>query len=181
LSLSATTTAGARSLQGATFPRASYSLPLPNTPFPSADSVGRERLPLDRPARRRRLLGRISRPPGEVVRISLGTAGDRVGTRRSGARFRQNMEPQQDELSASGGCRSSSTHTGSFQKPVRTCTGTHNKNQNNKIKLRPTGAQTCAPPLFCDRDLEINPITLKLEGDLDTPNMYLHTENEAAS
>jgi len=38
------------------------------------------------------------------------------------------------------------------------------------------GAQTCALPLFCDRDLEI-----KLEGDLDILKMYLHTENEAAS
>jgi len=49
-----------------------------------------------------------------------------------------------------------------------------------KIKLCPTGAQTCALPLFCDRDLEINPMTLKLEGDLDILKMYRHTENEAA-
>jgi len=34
-------------------------------------------------------------------------------------------------------------------------------------KLRPRGAQTCALPPFCDRDLEINPVTLKLEDDLD--------------
>jgi len=30
-----------------------------------------------------------------------------------------------------------------------------------------SGAQTCALPLFCDLDLEINPVTLKLEGDPD--------------
>jgi len=36
-------------------------------------------------------------------------------------------------------------------------------------------------PLFCNRDLEINPKTLKLEGDLDTLKMYLRTKNEAAS
>jgi len=35
-------------------------------------------------------------------------------------------------------------------------------------------------PLFCDRDLEINPMTLKLEGDLNILKMYLHAENEAA-
>jgi len=33
--------------------------------------------------------------------------------------------------------------------------------------------------LFCDRD--INPMTLKFEGDLDILKMYLRTENEAAS
>jgi len=33
---------------------------------------------------------------------------------------------------------------------------------------------------FCDRDLEVNAMTLKLEGDLDILKMYLHTENEAA-
>jgi len=48
-------------------------------------------------------------------------------------------------------------------------------------KLRPRGAQTCALPLFCTRDLEINHMTLKLEGDLDILKMYLHTKNEAAS
>jgi len=32
-----------------------------------------------------------------------------------------------------------------------------------------------------NRDLEINPTTLKLEGDLDILKMYLHTENETAS
>jgi len=43
------------------------------------------------------------------------------------------------------------------------------------------GAQTCALPLFCDRDLDINPMTLKLEGDLDILKMYVHTGNKAAS
>jgi len=43
------------------------------------------------------------------------------------------------------------------------------------------GAQTCKLPLFCDRDLEINLMTLKLEGDLDILKVYLDTENEAAS
>jgi len=33
--------------------------------------------------------------------------------------------------------------------------------------VRRERAQTCALPLFCDRDLEINPMTLKLEGDLE--------------
>jgi len=36
-------------------------------------------------------------------------------------------------------------------------------------------------PLFCNRDLEINPMTLKLKGDQDILKMYTHTENEAAS
>jgi len=49
------------------------------------------------------------------------------------------------------------------------------------IKPCPRGAQTCALPLFCDRDLEINPMTLKFEDDLDILKMYPHTENEAAS
>jgi len=44
----------------------------------------------------------------------------------------------------------------------------------------PGGAQTCALPLFCDRDLEINSMTLKLQGDLDILRMYFHTESEAA-
>jgi len=43
------------------------------------------------------------------------------------------------------------------------------------------GAKTCALPLFCDRDLEINPLTFKFKGDLDIPKMYFRTENEAAS
>jgi len=50
-----------------------------------------------------------------------------------------------------------------------------------QIKLCPRGAQTCVLPLFFDTDLEINHMTLKLEGDLDTLRMYIHTENEAAS
>jgi len=33
---------------------------------------------------------------------------------------------------------------------------------------------------FCCRDLDINHMTLKLVGDLDILNMYLHTENELA-
>jgi len=37
--------------------------------------------------------------------------------------------------------------------------------------------ETYALPLFCDRDLEINPVTLKLEGDLDTLKIHLHIEN----
>jgi len=32
------------------------------------------------------------------------------------------------------------------------------------IKLCQMGAQTCAQPLFCDSDLEINPMTLKLRA-----------------
>jgi len=44
----------------------------------------------------------------------------------------------------------------------------------------PEGAHTCAQPLFCFRDLDINPMTLKLEGDLDILKMYLHTEDEVA-
>jgi len=34
---------------------------------------------------------------------------------------------------------------------------------------------------FCGCDLDINPTTLKLEGDLDILKMYVHTENEAAT
>jgi len=52
--------------------------------------------------------------------------------------------------------------------------------ENYIIKPCYRGGQTCALPLFCDHDLEINPITLKLEGELNILNMYLHTENEAA-
>jgi len=52
---------------------------------------------------------------------------------------------------------------------------------NANIKLCPTGASTCALPLFCDRDLEINAMTLKVEDDLYNLKMYLHTENKAAS
>jgi len=53
--------------------------------------------------------------------------------------------------------------------------------ETTEIKLCPRGAQTCALPLFCDLDLEINPMTLKLENDLDILKMYLHTENEVAT
>jgi len=53
--------------------------------------------------------------------------------------------------------------------------------QKLQIKLCLRGAQTCMLPLFCDCDSEINPMTLKLEGDLDIPKKYLHTENEAGS
>jgi len=35
-------------------------------------------------------------------------------------------------------------------------------------------------PLFCDGDLEIYTVTLKLEGSLDILKMYPHTENEVA-
>jgi len=45
-------------------------------------------------------------------------------------------------------------------------------------KLNPRKAQTCVLPHFCDRDLEINLMTLKLEGDLDILNIYLHIVNE---
>jgi len=37
------------------------------------------------------------------------------------------------------------------------------------------GAQTGALPLFCDRDIEIDPMTLKHEGDLDILKMYILT------
>jgi len=53
-------------------------------------------------------------------------------------------------------------------------------NVASEIKLCPRGAQTYALPLFCERDLEINPVTLKLEGDLNILKMYLQTENEVA-
>ena len=49
------------------------------------------------------------------------------------------------------------------------------------IKLCPQEAQTCVIPLFCDHDLELTPMTLKLEDDLDVLKMYPDTENEAAS
>jgi len=47
-------------------------------------------------------------------------------------------------------------------------------------KLCSRGAQICALPLFCDRDIEINPMTLKLKDDLDILKMHLQTENEVA-
>jgi len=37
------------------------------------------------------------------------------------------------------------------------------------------------PAAFCCCDLDINPMTLKLEGYLDILKMYLHSENEVAS
>jgi len=49
------------------------------------------------------------------------------------------------------------------------------------IKLFQMGAQACALPLFCNRTLEINPMTLKLNSDLDSLKMYHHTKNEVAS
>jgi len=49
------------------------------------------------------------------------------------------------------------------------------------IKLCTSRAQTCELPLFCDRDLQINPMTLKLKGDLDILKMNVHTKNEVAS
>jgi len=57
---------------------------------------------------------------------------------------------------------------------------TTSSNQN-EIKLCPWGAHTCAQPLFCSFDLDINSMTLKLEGDLDILKMYFHTENEVAT
>jgi len=45
----------------------------------------------------------------------------------------------------------------------------------------PRRAQTYALPLFCDRDLEINPVTLKLKDDVDILKMYLHAGNNAAT
>jgi len=47
------------------------------------------------------------------------------------------------------------------------------------MKLCPTGAHTCVLPLFCSRDLDINPMTPKL-GDLDILKMHFRTENEVA-
>jgi len=44
-------------------------------------------------------------------------------------------------------------------------------------------AQNCALPLplFCNRDLEIKPMTLKLEGGIDVLKLYVHTEYDAVS
>jgi len=36
-------------------------------------------------------------------------------------------------------------------------------------------------PLFCNRDLEINRMILKIEGNRDVLKMHPHTENEADS
>jgi len=42
-----------------------------------------------------------------------------------------------------------------------------------QIKLCPRGAQTCTQPLFCECDLEVNPMALKLSCDFDILKMYL--------
>jgi len=52
--------------------------------------------------------------------------------------------------------------------------------KQHQIKLCPRGAHTCSRPLFHCCDLDINPMTLKFEGDLDILKMYLHTENKVA-
>jgi len=49
------------------------------------------------------------------------------------------------------------------------------------IKLCPKGAHNCARPLFCCRDLDLGPVTLNLDRDLDVLKVYLHTENESHS
>jgi len=56
----------------------------------------------------------------------------------------------------------------------------YRKKHNVRIKLCPRGAHTCARPLFRFCDLDINPMTLKLESGLDILKVYLHTENEVA-
>jgi len=48
------------------------------------------------------------------------------------------------------------------------------------IKQCPRGAHTCALPHFAVVVLDINPMTLKLEGDLDILKMYLYNKNEVA-
>jgi len=45
-------------------------------------------------------------------------------------------------------------------------------------RVRGEHIPVCDP--FCCRDLDINPMTLILEGDLDILKMYRHTENEVA-
>jgi len=55
-----------------------------------------------------------------------------------------------------------------------------NINSNNTIKLCPRREHTYVWLLFRCCDLDINPMTYKLEGDLNTLEMYLHTENEVA-
>jgi len=65
---------------------------------------------------------------------------------------------------------------------MATCMTTRVSQVTNQGKLNCLkGAQTCTLPLFCNRDLEINPMTFKLEGDLDILKMYPHSETEAAS
>jgi len=71
--------------------------------------------------------------------------------------------------------------SGSIQHIALTVSDSIVYSTQTKIKLCPRGAQTCALQLFCDRDLEINPMTLKLEGVLDILKLYVHTDNEAAS
>jgi len=51
--------------------------------------------------------------------------------------------------------------------------------QQTIIKLCPRGAQTYALPLFGDRD--VDPITFKVEVNLDILQTYLHIENKAAN
>jgi len=53
-------------------------------------------------------------------------------------------------------------------------------NIDSRIKPCPTGAHTCAWPLFRFCDLDLNPMTLKLEGALDILKTYLHAESEVA-
>jgi len=54
-------------------------------------------------------------------------------------------------------------------------------NTTYAIKLCQRKAQMCALPLFFDRDLELNLMTLRLKGDLCILKMYPDTENEAVS
>jgi len=51
----------------------------------------------------------------------------------------------------------------------------------NSVNLCSRAEPTCALQLFCDCDLEVNPMILKLESDLDILKMYLHIENKAGS
>jgi len=48
------------------------------------------------------------------------------------------------------------------------------------INRCPRGAHTCARPLFCCCDVEINPMTFKLECDLDILTTYHRANNEVA-
>jgi len=52
---------------------------------------------------------------------------------------------------------------------------------NTELNCSPRGAYTCVWLLFCCCDLDINPMTLKLESDLDILKMYFHTKNEVAT
>jgi len=51
-------------------------------------------------------------------------------------------------------------------------------NNNSSVSERSTYLRAAA---FCRRDLDSNPMTLELEGDLDILKMYLDTDNEVAS